>query len=136
MTKKSPWRRKDKSERFTAGPKVVYTDKFIISNIDLTNIDLATDEDKKYGIDKWARFFKAKTWEEMHMLAEKDKTMDRAISGIWQLTEEEMIQEQCRAREEWIINDNRKNEIIEQQKEALAQIDEELAKYKARFGEI
>ena len=70
------------------------------------------------------------------MLAEKDKTMDRAISGIWQLTEEEMIQEQCRAREEWIINDNRKNEIIEQQKEALAQMDEELAKYRARFGEI
>lgn len=84
------------------------------------------------------------------MLAEKAKTMDRAISGIWQLTEEEMIQEQCRAREEWIINDNRKNEIIEQlegeleqQKEALAEknealahINEELAKYKAKFGEI
>ena len=100
-------------------PDVIYSDTFIISNIDLTRIDLATEEDRKYGIDNWALFFKAKTWEDMKMLAERDANLERAISGMWQLTEEEMIREQCRAREEWIINDNWKNETIEQQKQAL-----------------
>ncbi len=102
---------------------VIYTDNFIISNIDLTRIDLATEEDRKYGVDNWALFFKAKTWEEMRMLAEKDANLERAISGMWQLTEEEMIREQCRAREEWIINDNWKNETIEQQKKAIEEFE-------------
>ncbi len=106
-------------------PEVVYTDKFVITNIDLTRIDLATAGDREYGVDKWARLFKAQTWEEMKMLAEKDKTMERAISSVWQLTEEEMIREQCRAREEWIINDNWKNETIEKQGEEIAKLKED-----------
>lgn len=72
-------------------------------------------------INEWARLFKAETWEDMKMLAEKNSMMERTISGIWQLTEDNLIREQCRAREEWIINDNRKNEIIEQQKATLEQ---------------
>ena len=100
----------------TKHPEVVYSEKLIISNIDLTRIDLATEEDRKFKTDKWARFFKAKTWEDMNMLAEKDETIGNAISGVWQLTEEEMIRERCRAREEWIINDNWKNEMMEKLK--------------------
>ena len=34
---------------------------------------LATKEDKKWHIDEWARLFKATTWEELKMIAEKDK---------------------------------------------------------------
>ena len=96
----------------------VYSDKLIISNIDLTRPDLATEEDKRYGLDKWCRLFKSETWEDMKMLAEKDAVMDKAISGVWQLTEEERIREQCRAREEWIINDKWKtNKIAELEQE-------------------
>ena len=100
-------------------PKIVYSEKLVISNVDLTRIDLATDVDKEYRTDEWARLFKAETWEDMKMLAEKNSMMERTISGIWQLTEDNLIREQCRAREEWIINDNRKNEIIEQQRAAM-----------------
>jgi hypothetical protein len=32
--------------------------------LSLKQIGLATDEDKKYKIDTWAKLFKAKTWEE------------------------------------------------------------------------
>ena len=35
--------------------------------LDLTQIDMASDEDKAYGIDTWATVFKAKTWEELRM---------------------------------------------------------------------
>ena len=34
----------------------IYSDKLRISVVDLTHIDLATDEDKLYGIDHWAIF--------------------------------------------------------------------------------
>lgn len=42
-------------------PELIYSDKLIISNIDLTRIDLANEEDKEYGTDNWAKFFKAET---------------------------------------------------------------------------
>ena len=38
----------------------VFIDKLSIRVIDLTNISLATEEDKRYNIDKWARLFKCK----------------------------------------------------------------------------
>lgn len=40
--------------------------------LDLTRIDLATEEDRAFHIDYWASLFKAATWEEIKMLAEKD----------------------------------------------------------------
>ena len=46
----------------------VYSDKFVLSVVDLNHIELATEEDKAYGIDYWARMFKAKTWEDIKML--------------------------------------------------------------------
>ena len=80
--------------------KQVYTDKFIISNIDLTKIDLATDEDKKWGIDIWARVFTSKSWEELQMIATESKSAEQAVSSIWQLTEDERIREEIWRREE------------------------------------
>ena len=53
------------------------------------------------------------------MLAEKDAVMDKAISGVWQLTEEERIREQCRAREEWLVNDKWKMDKIAEQEAAI-----------------
>ena len=79
---------------------IVYSDKFKISNVDLTNIDMATDEDIYFGRKQWAQLFMAQTWEELIMLAEKDKAIDRAVSSAWQLTEDQRIYEQIRRREE------------------------------------
>ena len=59
--------------------------------MDLTRIDLADEDDKKYGLDRWCKLFKAETWEDMRMIAEKDNVASKAISGVWQLTEEERI---------------------------------------------
>ena len=99
----------------------VYTEKFVISNVNLKRPDLATEEDKKYGLDKWCRLFKASTWEELKMIAAEDKTLNKAVSGVWQLTEEERIREQCRAREEWLLMDKWKTERIKELEAELAQ---------------
>lgn len=44
---------------------LVYSDKFILSVVNLNQIELATEEDEVHKIDYWARIFKAKTWEEI-----------------------------------------------------------------------
>ncbi|MDE5865947.1 MAG: Rpn family recombination-promoting nuclease/putative transposase, partial [Lachnospiraceae bacterium] len=54
----------------------VYSDKLTLNVVDLSRIDLATEEDKEYHIDYWAKLFKATTWEEIKMLAAKDQYID------------------------------------------------------------
>ena len=39
----------------------IYSDNIALSVVNLSKIDLATEEDRKYHIDKWAALFKAKT---------------------------------------------------------------------------
>ena len=115
--------------------KCVYTENFIISNVNLKRIDLADEDDKKYGLDKWCRLFKAETWEDMKMIAEKDTVISKAISGVWQLTEEERIREQCRAREEWLINDQWKNDKIARQNETIGQQAETIGQQAETIGQ-
>lgn len=49
----------------------IYNDKFTLNVLDLTQIQLATEEDKAWRLDYWAELFKASTWEEFSMLAKK-----------------------------------------------------------------
>ncbi len=60
------------------------------------------------------------------MLAEQDEVMGKAISASWQLTEEEMIKAQCRAREDWIINNDYMNRLIAQLKDENAGLKDEI----------
>ena len=77
----------------------LYSDKFTLRVVDLTCIDIATDEDKSYGIDHWARLFKATTWEELRMLAKDDTFLNEAAQSLYECNSDDLIQEQCRARE-------------------------------------
>ena len=67
----------------------LYSDKFILHVVDLTHIELATDEDKAYGIVLWAKLFKSTTWEEIKMIAKNtiNPTTDSAAPslryGVW-----------------------------------------------------
>ncbi|MBR5422366.1 MAG: Rpn family recombination-promoting nuclease/putative transposase [Lachnospiraceae bacterium] len=79
-----------------------YSDKVRIHVVDLKQIDRATEEDKRYEIDKWARLFKAETWEEIKMIAAKDRTLAEAAMAIYELSEDDAIRELCWAREDYV----------------------------------
>lgn len=79
----------------------IYSDKLRLSVVELNQMELATEEDKAFQIDYWAALFKAKTWEDIKMLAEKNEYLNEASETIYQLSAEEQIREQCRAREEY-----------------------------------
>ena len=43
--------------------------------VDLTKINLATDDDKLYERDLWAKFFKATTWEDLSVKNNSDELL-------------------------------------------------------------
>lgn len=73
----------------------VYTDKFMLHVIELNNIELATEEDHAYGIDKWASFFKAKTWEDIRMIVDNNPALQSAAETLYQLNMDEQFRETC-----------------------------------------
>jgi predicted transposase/invertase (TIGR01784 family) len=79
----------------------LYSDKFILSVVDLTHIDLATEEDKAYQIDRWARLFKATTWEELRMIAKNNASLLEASKALYSMNADETTRAQCRAREDY-----------------------------------
>ena len=82
-----------------------YCSKFAISVVDLTQIANATNEDKAYGIDQWAALFKATTWEEIRMITKNNQYLTDASNTLYKLNSEDMIRQQCEARERAEIED-------------------------------
>ena len=82
----------------------VYSDNLTLSVVDLSHIELATDEDKEYHIDYWAKLFKATTWEEIKMLSVKDKYINEAAKTIFRLSAKDQIRKRCRDREEYYLD--------------------------------
>lgn len=116
----------------------LYSDKLRLSVLDLTQIDMATAEDRAYHIDYWASLFKATTWEEIKMLAQKDKYIKDASDTIYRLSREEKIRLQCEAREDYYRRQGdarllreRLTTALKSTKAELAQKEAELAQSKA-----
>lgn len=78
----------------------LYSSKFSLSVIDLTQIGMANEDDKMYRVDYWARLFKSKTWEEIKMLAKDNEYLDAAANSLYEANADRMVRERCRARKE------------------------------------
>ena len=110
-----------------------YSDKFTLSVVNLKHIDMATAEDKKYHIDKWATLFKADTWEEIKMIAGTDEYLNEASSELFKRLADLAVQEECEAREEYYRERQYMTDLrheVEEVKNELAKSTEELARSK------
>ena len=79
---------------------LVYSDKFRLSVVNLKCIELATEEDKAYKIDHWAKIFKAEAWEEIKMLAKDNEYLEEAANSLYVANADEIVRQQCIARED------------------------------------
>ncbi len=113
----------------------VYSDYFVLSVVNLSRIDLATDEDKKYQMDHWARLFKAATWEEIHMLASENKYINEASNTMLRLSAEEDIRKRCQDKEEYYREIRTYKRIIAEKDSLIQQLLEENKRLKANTGE-
>ena len=80
----------------------LYTDSFNLIVIELNHEDLATDEDIAHGIDKWARLFKAKTWEELKMIAQDNEYLASAAESAYLSNNNKLIRKVAQEREDFI----------------------------------
>lgn len=78
----------------------MYSDKFVLSVVNLKQIDKATEEDRRYGIDHWARLFKATTWEAIKMLATENEYIAEASETMLQSYRDACVRTYCEAVEE------------------------------------
>ena len=82
----------------------VYSDKLSIRMLQLNQLGNPEDEKENPELYYWAQFFRATTWEEIGMLAEKNESISEGIVTLRQLTEDEKIRMQCEAREDYRRN--------------------------------
>ena len=78
----------------------LYSDKFVLSVVNLNQIDKATKEDRRYGIDHWAQLFKATTWEAIKMIAAKNEYLAEASETMLQSYHDACVRTYCEAVEE------------------------------------
>lgn len=137
-----------------------YSDKFILRVVNLTQIDLATEEDKANRIDYWARLFTATSWEDIQMIAKNNDFLSSASQSLYESNADDIIRQKCRAREEYCkleraaqkFDDENKalkqeldeknsviaeqNSVIAEQDSVIAEKDSVIAKYKAELAEL
>ena len=104
----------------------LYSDKLQLSVLDLTRIDLATEEDKQYRLDHWAALFTATTWEELQMLAQDNQYFKEASETVYSLSKEEQIRQQCWAREDYYPTMRAYNKDIADLKSEISKKDQQL----------
>ena len=69
--------------------------------LNLTQIENVTEEERCSELYNWAKLFKATTWEEIKMLADKDASISEFTFTLHEMTEDEKIYQQCLARERY-----------------------------------
>ncbi len=121
---------------------MIYTDKMQLSVIELNRTALATEEDRRYELDKWVTFFKAKTWKELKDMAATNQYIEAAANTIFEINSDENIRELCRRRAEFEAYERynaaehaRKDSLLLQKDQQLAEKDSEIARLKALLAQ-
>lgn len=109
----------------------VYTTKFNLYVVDLTQIELATQEDVDTGLVYWTQVFKAKTWEELRQMAERHQELQEAIEALYVYNQDEIVKEQCRARQDYYNHERGIQKRLEEARIALEESKTELMKSNA-----
>lgn len=105
----------------------VYNDNFDLRVVNLTQIELATNEDKQFQIDYWAALFKSETWEEIKMLAEKNEYINEASKSIFQMTADDLVRKRCRDRADYYSSLHSYERTIAEMRSEISEKDAEIS---------
>lgn len=97
----------------------LYTELLTIITVVMPKNDIATPKDREYNLDKWARFFRAKTWEEVRDVAGENTALYGAAETIYDISEDQRIMDQIEAREDRIRRENSMRRRINEAKEQI-----------------
>lgn len=104
----------------------VYNSNFILNVLYLHRTEFAGDDDRKWGIDKWAKLFKAGTWEELRMVALDNEALREAAERVFVHNSDENFRDYCRARQDAINHEKWVNERMESLESQIAEKNHQL----------
>lgn len=105
----------------------ICSSKFAVNVLDLSHIELATQEDKSWSLDFWAKLFKTRTWEEMKMIAKDNEYFTEASNTLCDLYADFNVRERCRDREDYELEQKYLHDTIAQQGDKIIQQESMLA---------
>ena len=115
----------------------IYSDKFSLYVLDLSQIELATEDDCFWQVDEWAKLFKATTWEEIKMIADKNEYLTETSNALCDLYADRNVRERCLDRIEYNLRMKRyeddlarKNKALEEKDAIIKKLMEEIAELK------
>ena len=97
----------------------IYSDKFSLYVLDLSQIDLATEDDCFWQVDEWAKLFKATTWEEIKMIADKNEYITETSNTLCDLYADRNVRERCLDRIEYNLRMKRYEDDLAKYKEEI-----------------
>ena len=106
----------------------IYSDKFSLYVLDLSQIDLATEDDCFWQIDEWAKLFKATTWEEIKMIADKNEYLTETSNTLCDLYADRNVRERCLDRIEYNLRMKRYEDAIKEKDATIKELVAENAK--------
>ena len=80
----------------------IYTRDFSLRVLYLNHIDLATEEDKHYGLDYWADAFRARTWEELKTLAARGEVFKEMAEAVYTVNADVSQRSIAEAHRKWV----------------------------------
>ena len=113
----------------------VYSSKFAIHVLDLKQINNASSEDKHWGLDNWAKLFKAATWEDVKMIAANNKYLTEAANTMHELYSDREMHRQMENREDFIRRQKRDQRMLKDQADIIAEQADEIAEKDSALAE-
>lgn len=104
----------------------LYTDRFNLIVIELMHEELATKEDIACGIDKWVRLFKAKTWEDLKMVAQDNPYMTSTVESMYLSNTDRNILKVAREREDFLRSQAYKDKKLKTQEAEIKSLTSEV----------
>lgn len=114
----------------------IYSNNFILNVLDLTQIDLATEEDKQFQIDYWAKLFKSNTWEELKAVATQNEYLQEASETIFTLSSDELVRKRCLDREAYYIDMKAMQADVKAMQEDVKAMQEDIAEEKEKNAKL
>ena len=103
-----------------------YTGKFALYVLDLSKIDMATEEDKRNQLDVWSRIFQAETWGDLMAIAAENKEFQSTVEQIDRLTADEAVRLQCEARERALLHEQAIKKRLKKQQNKIEELENAL----------
>lgn len=114
----------------------IYSDKIGMFVLDLTAIERADENDRRYKRNLWAEMFKAESWEDLKMLAQENPAIDEAVGQVYKITRDEMLRQRMEAREEYNRIERTNQRILEELKAQVTGLKTKVTDLEAKNSDL